>query len=522
MERRFHEVPMCPNRLYVLVIAVTLALFPVAVQAQNVLTWHNDNSRTGQNLKETILTPANVNTAQFGKILSLPVDGQILGQPLYATNLKIAGGTHNVVWVATENDSVYAFDAGGNPATPLWQQSFIDPSAGVTTVPCADVQICGVISPVVGITSTPVLDGANATLYVVALTLENGNYVERLHALSATTGAEEFGGPVVIEASVPGTGAGSVSGVVAWDSGAQLQRAALLLADGVVYIASASYGGDQGPYHGWVLGYAANTLAQVGVFNVSPNARQGGIWGSGGGPVASADGYIYVLTANGLFDASSGGVDYGDSFLKLSTSGGLSVADYFTPDNQMTLDTQDIDLGAGTGMILPAAASGPDQEILGAGKQGILYVVNTSDMGMFNATSNDVIQTVNGSTVMCPGGTGSPAYFNNAVYYSGCGDSINMFSVSAGLLSTSPVSQSPAKYPVGSTPSISANGSTNGILWAISSQSTSSVLHAYNASNLADELYKTLLPVTHYAVPTVAGGRVYIGTNNALLVYGLL
>jgi hypothetical protein len=531
--RADHCDPVC-----VVVFAVVLALFPAAVQAQSVLTWHNDNSRTGQNLQETILTLKNVNTTQFGKKFTLSVDGQIFAQPLYVSGVSIPGkGTRNVVYVATENDSVYAFAANGSPTTPLWQRSFTSPAEGITAAPCVDVGVsgsatptCKVITPVVGITATPVIDPTSNTLYVVALTKESGSYVDRLHALDITTGDEKFGGPVVIEASVHGTGAGSVGGIIAFNPSFELPRSALLLLNGVVYLSSAAFGGDQGPYHGWVLGYAARTLAQVGVFNTSPNIREAGIWGSGAGPTAAPGGSaVFVLTGNGKFDANTGGLDYGDSFLKLSTAGGLSVADYFTPVDQAKLAQQDLDLSAGGGMIPPMQASGKYLEIIGGGKEGILYVVNRVNMGKFNPTANSCIQTVVGSKIQCPGGTGTPAYFNNAVYFSGCGDFLKRFSLINGLLSTSPVSQSPEIYAEGNTPSISANGSTSGIVWAISSLPTGGVLHAYDASDVSKELYKSnqnqtrdSLPPSHFAVPMIANGRVYVGTFDGLVVYGLL
>jgi hypothetical protein len=522
----------------VVVFAAILVLFPAAVQAQSVLTWHNDNSRTGQNLQETILTPTNVNSTQFGKEFTLSVDGQIFAQPLYVSGVSIPGkGTHNVVYVATENDSVYAFDASGSPTAPLWQRSLTSPANGITAAPCADVGVsgtktpaCKAIGPVVGITATPVIDSTSNTLYVVALTKENGSYFDRLHALDVTTGAEKFGGPVVIEASVHGIGAGSVGGVIAFDPSFDFLRSALLLLNGVVYISAGSFGADQGPYHGWLLGYAARTLAQVGVFNTSPNIREAGIWGSGAGPSAPTGGTnIFVLTGNGKFDANTGGADYGDSFLKLNPTGGLHVVDYFSPENQSTLWQDDIDLGAAGGMIPPTQSGPIPDEIIGAGKQGIIYVVNRGGMGKFNSTRNNVIQTVTGSVAECPGGTGTPAYFNNAVYYSGCGDSLKMFSLTNGLLSPLPVSQSSEQYPTGTTPSISANGSTNGIVWAIAFYNTNSVLHAYDARDVSKELYKSnqnqmrdALPITHFAVPTVANGRVYVGTFDGLVVYGLL
>ena len=514
-------------------LAVIFVLFPATVQAQlSVLTWHNNNLRTGLNWHETILTPSNVNSTQFGKIFTLNVDGQIFAQPLYVANRTIPGkGTHNVVYVATENDSVYAFDAD-TPGPPLWRARFTNPAKGITAVPCADVSICSKISPTVGITATPVIDLTSNTLYVVAFTKENGSYIDRLHALNITTGAEKFGGPVVIEASVPGTGAGSVNGMVAWNAQYQLTRAALLLLNGVVYIGSASFAHDQGPYHGWLLGYSAGTLVQVAVFNTSPNAKKAGIWGPGAGPAAAPlANFLIVSTANGVFDVDTGGVDYGDSFLKLGTTGGLSVLDYFTPYNQLTLRLEDLDLNAGGVMMLPANVSGKHREVMGAGKQDIIYVINVANMGKYDPNGDHVVQEVMGSNSTCPGGTGTPAYFNNAVYFSGCNDSLKMFSVTNGLLSTSPVSESLLVYVTGATPSISANGSVNGIVWAIkflTGKNASSRLDAYNASDLTD-LYNTkenptrdVLPPTYFAVPTVANGKVYIGTLSGLVVYGLL
>ena len=304
-------------------------------------------------------------------------------------------------------------------------------------MPCADIPACPV-GPVAGITGTPVIGSASKTLYVVAFTKENGSYFQRLHALDITTGAEKFGGPVVIQASVQGTGAGSVGGTIAFDPLIQNQRPALLLAKGVVYIGWASFG-DRDNYHGWVLGYAASTLQQVAVFNDTPNGSQGGIWQGGGGLAAGPGGNIFLQTGNGTFDANTiGGVDYGDSFLKLSATGGLSVLDYFTPDNQATLDSLDLDLGAGAGLIPPKQSGAFPNEIISAGKQGIIYVVNRDHIGKFRVAGNNVIQTVTGSI---KGYYGSAAYFNNAVYLSGWADFLDRYSLTNGLLSTLPVSE---------------------------------------------------------------------------------
>ena len=515
----------------VIVLATMVSLFSQVAHAQSVLTWHNDNSRTGQNLKETILTPSNVNSTHFGKRFALTVSGWIFAQPLYVPTVSIPGkGTHNVVYVATENDSMYAFDADGTTTTPLWHRDFTNSTKGIVAVPCGDTPSCFVVGPVVGITGTPVIDPTNKTLYVVVFTLENGSYFQRLHPLDITTGAEKFGGPVVIRASVPGIGSGSVAGTIMFDPRIQNQRPALLLLKGVVYISWASFG-DLGNYHGWVLGYGASTLSRVAVFNDTRNGSQGGIWQSGGGLSADSNANIFFVTGNGTFDANTtGGIDYGDSFLKLGTTGELSVVDYFTPHNQSMLESFDFDLGSGAGLILPKQAGTLPDEIISAGKQGIMYVVNRDKMGEFNSTRDNVIQTVTGSS---NGYFGSPAYFNNAVYYSGADDFLDRYSLRNGLLSATPVSETLTKFNRGSTPSISANGSTNGIVWAIDQGATSTasaVLHAYNASNLAKELYNSnqnatrdnLGPGIKFSVPTVANGKVYIGTKNRLVVYGIL
>jgi hypothetical protein len=509
--------------------ALMVPLVSRTLEAQSVLTWHNDNSRTGQNLNETILTLSNVNATQFGKKFTRSVDGRIYAQPLYVPNVSVPSkGTHNVVYVATENDSVYAFDGDGTPATPLWHRGFTNPAKGITAVPCADTPNCGPVGPVAGITGTPVIDSTSKTLYVVVFTKENGSYFQRFHALDITTGAEKFAGPVVIQASVPGTGVGSVGGTITFDPRLHNQRAGLLLSNGVVYIAWASFG-DLGNYHGWVLGYNATTLKLEAVFNDTPNGRQGGIWQSGGGlSAAPGESAVFLQTGNGTFDANlTGGLDYGDSFLRLSTTGGFFVADYFTPDNQSTLDDLDLDLGSGAGLI-PPTQSGPfPHEIISAGKDGIIYVVNRDNMGKFNSSRNNVIQTVIGSV---DGYYRSPAYFHNAVYYSGWADFLDRYTLTNGLLSALPVSESPTKLTHGSTPSISANGTTNGIVWALEHISlTSSVLHAYDASDVSKELYNSSQKGTrdsivgsNLSVPTIANGKVYVGTFSGLAVYGIL
>jgi hypothetical protein len=505
---------------------------PAAYSQVPVLTWHNDNSRTGQNLSETTLTTGNVNSTQFGKLATLAVDGQVFAQPLFVPNVAIANqGTHNVVYVATENDSVYAFDASGTPATPLWQSVFSDPGQGVTAVPCADVGTC-VIDPTYGITGTPVIDSNSQTLYVVAFTKENGSYYQRLHALDLTSGAEKFGGPMLIQASVPGRGSGSVNGTVAFQPLIQNQRSALLLSNEVVYIAWASFG-DLNDYHGWLMGYNAQTLARNSVWNDTPNGSDGGIWMGAGGPSADAAGNVFLVTGNGTLGPSltlTQPEGFGDSFVKLTTTGGLAVADYFTPFNEAILAEMDLDLGSEAGLIPPAQGGPFPDEIIGAGKQGTIYVVNRDSMGKYNPNANLVVQTITGSS---SGYYGGAAYWNGSVYIGGQNDFLDMYSLTNGLLSSSPTHQSPSSFALGTTPSISANGTSNGIVWAIEralAPGKPAILHAYDATNVSTELYNSGQNATRdqlsagcrFSVPTIANGKVYVGTGKNLAVFGPL
>lgn len=504
----------------------------------SVTTYHNDNARTGQNLHELILTPANVNSSQFGRQFVQPVDGYIYAQPLYVPNVSIGGVNHNVVFVATEHDSVYAFDADsktGASANPLWHASFINPPA-VTSVN-ADSAGCADLVPEIGISGTPVIDTSTGTLYVVANTDENGQFFQRLHALDITTGNEKFGGPVVITATVPGTGDGSSNGLITFDPLKQNQRPGLLLRKGVVYIASASHC-DLGPYHAWVFAYNAANLQQLAVWNSTPNGGLGGVWQSGGAPAADATG-IFFATGNGTFDMNTGGVDAGDTIVKVAApSGGkLPLLSYFTPFNQDLLAEGDVDLGSGGVLLLPdlpASAAHPHLLVQG-GKEGTLYLVDRHSLGGYNSTTDQVVQELSYAT----GGIwGMPAYWNNMVYYGGTNDNLKAFSFNAnnsGLLSSSAVSYSPESFPFpGPTPSISASGSANGIVWAIQTDAYGSsgpaILHAYDATNLANELYNSTQnasrdtpgPAVKFAAATVVHGRVYVGTETQLAVYGLL
>ncbi len=505
-------------------------------------TYHNDNLRTGLNNNETVLTPANVNQAQFGKLFSYPLDGQTLASPLYVAGVNIPGrGLHNVVYLATEHDSVYAYDADGLTPNPLWQVSFINPAGGITTIPASDTDDsggCCDLAPEVGITSTPVIDQTTGTLYVVAATKEvtgqTVTYVQRLHALDITTGAEKFGGPVVIQGSVPGTGDGASGGAVPFMALREGQRPGLLLSNGVVYL---GFGGhdDVRPYHGWILGYNASSLQQVLIYNVTANGYGGGVWQSGGGLTSDSTGDIYFATGNGDFDADTGGVDYGDSVEKLSPNG--TVVDYFTPHDQLNMEVNDLDLASAGPVLLVDQPGSYPHELITAGKTGTIYVVNRDNMGHYNPNNdNQIVQSLPG---ILPHGTdesgnySAPVYFSGNVYYCAVADSVKAFQLSGGLLSTAPTSMSPEVFGFpGGAMSASANGTSNGILWVVQRNGATSpgVLYAYDATNLADELYNSsqsgLRDVLDYAAkfnpPVVANGKVYVATMSTLTVYGRL
>jgi FG-GAP-like repeat len=510
-----------------------LAVLLTAHAQVNVTTYHNDNARDGQNLNESILTPASVNASQFGQLFTQPVDGRLYAQPLYVSGVQIAGGTHNVVYAATEHDSVYAFDAdsnGGANVSPLWQVSFINPAAGITTVDSQNDLDCTNINPEVGITGTPVIDLTSMTLYVVAKTKENGAFFQRLHALDITSGAEKFGGPVVIQATVNGTGDNNNGGKVSFDARWNNQRPGLLLQNGLVYITWASHC-DIAPYHGWMMAYNPQTLQQVAVWNVTANGSDGGIWQSGAPPAADSS-YVYLATGNGTFDLNeTGGVDAGDTLVKLGPPGGgvFPLLDYFTPYNQANLSINDTDLGSGGVVLLPDQPQGaPHAHLLvEIGKEGSVYLVNRDSMGHYNPTGDS--QIVQWIPEVLGGLWSTPAFWNNTLYVGGSTDALEAYSFNAnnsGLLSMNPVSASLQTFNFpGTTPAISASGNTNGIVWALEEDSDSTVLHAYDATNLANELYNTGQNSpggsVKFAVPTIANGKVYVGTSTLLAVYGL-
>ncbi len=506
----------------------------VATTFPGIFTNHSDNGRTGQNLNEVVLTTGNVNSTQFGKLFSYAIDGYTYAQPLYVPAVAIAGqGTHNVVYVATEHDSVYAFDANNSPSTPLWHVSFIDPGAGITTVPSADVidTGCNNIGPEAGITGTPVIDPALNELFVVVRTKENGAYFQRLHILDITTGDEISGSPVVIQASAPGVGEGSYgTGSVAFDPLLENSRPGMLLMDGVVYIAFASVC-DKRPYHGWVLGYNETTLAQVSSFITSPNGIASGIWQSGNGIVGDSSNNIYFSTGNGWFDVNNGGVDYGDTVTKLSTTGNtLSVADYFTPHDQDNLNHNDLDVSAGGCLLLPDQPTPPIHLLTCTGKEGNIYLLNRDNMGHFNPNGDTQIV----QTMMIGMTWGSPAYWQNQGYFWGDGDYLKAYRLYGSLFSAGPISQDSktSLYPA-PTPTVSSNGTANGIVWAVNTANNKTngpaILRAYDAANVSRQLFDSSTntanqagPAVKFVVSTVADGRVYVGTQSELDVYGIL
>jgi large repetitive protein len=492
-------------------------------------TFHNDAMRSGQNLNEIALTLSNVNDAQFGKLFSYSVDGLTFASPLYVASVNIPGqGFHNVVYVSTEHDSVYAFDADGLTTTPLWHRTFL--GTGVTTVPCNS--LCGDIPTEYGVTGTPVIDPTTNTLYVVAATQEGTNYVQRLHALDITTGADKFGGPVVIQASMSASGAGSQGGVLAFDPFQENQRPALLLSSGVVYLSWGSHE-DSAPWHGWIMGYNATTLQQTMVYCSTPDGLDGGFWASGG-PGTDSTGDLYFTTGNGDFNVNTGGRDYGDSLVKVGTTG--SVVDYFTPHNQAAMESGNLDFSSSGPVLLVDQPGTYPHLLVAASKTGTIFVINRDNLGHYNPNNDN--QVVQNLVSILPNGTeetgnySAPAYFNGYVYFAAVNDDLKAFQLTNGLLSSGPTSQSPELYPNrGGSFSVSANGSSNGIIWAVQDNSPSNgILYAYNAGNLSNELYNSNQVASRDSLgvalkmdpPLVANGKVFVLANGQVVVYGLL
>ncbi len=533
------QAPARRRVLGLALLCVALALSHASSLAgQDVLTYHNDNARTGQNLHESILTPANVNPSTFGKLFVIPVDGKVDAQPLYKSQIPIPGkGTHNVLYVVTEHDSLYAFDADNGHE--LWHVSVLKP--GETP---SDDRECMQVTPEIGITATPVIDpssGPHGTIYLVAMSKNaSGQYFQRLHALDLTTGQEEFGGPVDIHATYPGTGDNSRDGKVIFDPKQYKERSALLLVGRTIITTWASHC-DYRPYTGWVIAYDENTLKQTGVLNITPNGTEGAFWGSGAGPAADRSGAIYLLAGNGTFDTrlTPSGFpvrgDYGNAFLKVvANDGDLKVADYFNMMNTISETNIDMDLGSGGALVLPDMKDARGHVVhlaIGAGKDQNIYLVNRDRMGKFDPERNDIYQEL--YHALDSGEFGMPAYFNGKVYFGAMLDVIRAFQFSNARLRPKPVSvtKNQFSYP-GATPSISANGTQDAILWAVDNNNFGdAVLYAYDANNLAHTLYSSEMAPggrdhfgagNKFIVPTVANGKVYVGTTNGVGVFGLL
>ncbi len=547
---------------------------------KGVLTYHNDNARDGVNSSEYALSSSTVTSSTFGKLFSCPVDGAVYAQPLWMSSVSIAGGTHNVIVVATQHDSAYLFDADANPCVTYWHVNLLDTlhggTAGEGQVTWNDVGYCyGDIYPEVGVTGTPVIDATTNTIYLVSASESNaqnsgscigasGSFYHRLHALDLATGSEKYNAPVTIAASVPGTGDGSVNGMVSFSSQLAHNRSGLAEAGGRIYVAFAAHE-DATPYHGWVLAYkATNVQQQLAVFNTTPNGADGGIWAGGGAPPVDGNGDIYVATGNGLFDElpPPPNNDYGDSIIRLHYASGttlngvnLSISGYFTPDDQLTLSQNDTDLGSGGVVLFPnQTGSGPKNLLAQVGKEGVVYLIDRNNMGQYNSSNNNqIVQSFKGPAY---GQWGVPALWHNNLYVGGQYDGVRQFTFNptTELFNTTVASQAPSPfgYP-GATPSVSSQSSGHGIVWAIDSSlygyaspnagvncsvvpvpaacSGPAIVHAYNATNLSQEYWNSTQAANNrdqagnavkFIPPTVANGKVYIGTRTEVDVYGIL
>lgn len=518
-------------------VVLTVQASSVAA-APDVTTYHYNTMRNGVNTQETILTPANVNSTTFGKVGFFTADGKVDAQPLFLSNLTVGGAAHNVLYMASEHGTLYALDA--DTGTQLWKTSVIP--SGETT---SDDHGCTQITSEIGITATPVIDrsfGAHGAIFLVGMSKEsNGTYHQRLHALDITTGAELSGSPTEITATYPGTGANSTGGNVIFDPAQYAERAALLLANGKLYLAWTSHC-DDSPYTGWVMSYSESTLQQVSVLNLTPNGSMGAIWMSGNGLATDSTGDIYLLTGNGTFDntltngfPASG--NFGNTMLRLhETNGKLAVTDYFAAYNTTALSNADADLGSGGEMLFDVKdAAGTTHHLMtAAGKDSVLYIADRDNMGHFNpatvAPDTNLYQKI-------PGQIGSafdtPVYFNGVVYWGSDSNALKAFSVTNAKLATTPSSKSAATYShPGTTPTVSANGTQNGIVWALeSSTSAAAVLHAYDPTNLANEYYNSNQAASSrdtfgngnkFITPMVVNGKVYVGTQTGVAVFGLL
>jgi len=514
-----------------------------------VLTFHNDQARDGANTKEYALNPTNVKPGTFGKLTSCAVDGAAYTQLLWVPNLNIGGKSRNVILAATQHDSAYAFDADANPCQQLWHVNLIDPAhggaAGEIPAPYSDVGAgYGDVQPEIGVTGTPVIDAATNIMYLVSKSEgSGGSFHIRVHALNLLDGGEKFGGPANVSASVTGSGAGSSGGNLAFDLRMHHQRSGLALANGVLYVSWAAHE-DADPYHGWLISFNAGTLAKIAVYNATPNGTRGGVWMGGGAPAIDSSNNLFVLTGNGTYDGVTGN-DYGDSALRLSP--GLALVDSFTPYNQATLESTDADLASSGLLLLPDQPSGPAHMLVASGKEGRVYLINRDAMGGY-CTSCSSLDTNVVQSFWATNNFGTPAFWNNALYFGGCdfgngGDFLKRFVFNPGAspsFTSAPASQSATRFPFpGTIPSISAQGTANGIVWASdvsrygppSSRGTGpAVLHAYDATNLGAELWNSSQSgardqagnAVKFTAPTIANGKVYLSTRTEIDVYGLL
>jgi hypothetical protein len=477
-----------------------------------VFTYHNDLSRDGVNNQEYALSTSTVKAATFGKRFACAIDASAYAQPLWVANVAIGGGTHNVLIAATVHDTVYAFDADVSPCKTYWSKSLL--ASGETWVNNMDVGGSTDLAPDIGIVGTPVIDPTTNTIYVVSKSKNGATIHQRLHALSLIDGSEKFSGPQEIAFTFNGISFSPLS---------QNQRAGLALLNGVVYIAWGSHG-DIGTYYGWIVGYNAATLAQASAFNDDPGVGFGGIWMSGGAPAADSSNNLYVITGNGNFD---GVTLFGDSFLKLSTPGS-GVLSFFAPSDQATLNSGDLDMGSGGAAILVDQPSGPVQHlVIGGGKVGTLFLLNRDNLGGNTTNDAGAVQSFSiGNRIF-----GTPAFWQNTLYIAPITDHLKSypFNPSTGQFTTAPASQSPGTFGFpGSTPSISSQATTNGIVWATEKGTGPSVLHAYDATNVGTELWNSANSsadqagqAVKFTVPTVANGKVYVGTVGEISVYGL-
>lgn len=519
-------------------VALTVQAAVPAATAPDVITYHYNTMRNGVNTQETILTPTNVTSTTFGKVGFFTADGKVDAQPLFLANLTVSGQSHNVLYMASEHGTLYALDA--DTGSQLWKTSVI-PSGESTS----DDHGCSQITSEIGITSTPVIDrsyGAHGAIFLVSMSKEsNGTYHQRLHALDITTGAELSGSPTEITATYPGTGSNSTGGNVVFDPAQYAERAALLLANGKIYLAWTSHC-DFSPYTGWVMSYSESTLKQVSVMNLTPNGSMGAIWMSGNGLATDSTGDIYLLTGNGTFDNTltngfPANGNFGNTMLRLhETSGKLSVADYFAAYNTTDLSNRDLDLGSGGEMLFDVKdTAGTTHHLMtAAGKDSVLYIADRDNMGHFNPATvspdTNLYQKISGQI---GGAFDTPVYFNGVVYWGSDGNALKAFPVTNAKLATTPSSKSAVTYShPGTTPTVSANGTQNGIVWALqSSTSAAAVLHAYDPTNLANEYYNSTQAANSrdafgngnkFITPMIVNGKVYIGTPTGVAVFGLL